>query len=104
MQGRVYIHTGKGLRLANVSFDNGSPAEHLRRLNCPATSKQKRRSDHSPSKQTVSPAKILFSMIPKTKPLSVARKDCGNRQSPPEKESPTKRQNETGKARHQNAE
>lgn len=53
MQGRVYIHTGKGLRLANVSFGSGSPADHFRRLNCPITNKQKRRS----YKQTSSPTK-----------------------------------------------
>lgn len=50
MQGRVYIHTSKGLRLANITFDSSSGVDHIKRLNCP-TNKQKRKQHCSSSKQ-----------------------------------------------------
>lgn len=53
MQGRVYIHTSKGLRLANITFDSNSGVDHIKRLSCPAN-KQKRKQHCSPSKQVVS--------------------------------------------------
>lgn len=56
MQGRVYIHTSKGLRLANITFDASTGVDHVKRLSCPSN-KQKRKPDGSPSKQLTSPPK-----------------------------------------------
>ncbi|XP_018333346.1 uncharacterized protein LOC108742578 [Agrilus planipennis] len=53
IQGRIYIQTGKGLRLANVTFDGKSGPEHNIKL---YVEKQKKRSDSSLSKQ-ISPTK-----------------------------------------------
>lgn len=55
MQGRVFIHTKKGLRLANISFDGSSGIDHAKRLTGPKI-KVKRRQD-SPSKHITSPFK-----------------------------------------------
>lgn len=56
-QGRVYIQTGKGLRLANVTFKGDSGIDHNLRLNGLSADKRKRRSETSPSKQFTSPNK-----------------------------------------------
>lgn len=55
MQGRVFIHTKKGLRIANISFDNSSEVDHAKRLSGPKI-KIKRKQDSS-SKLTTSPLK-----------------------------------------------
>uniref|UniRef100_A0A1Y1MDI7 Myb-like domain-containing protein n=1 Tax=Photinus pyralis TaxID=7054 RepID=A0A1Y1MDI7_PHOPY len=56
-QGRVYIQTAKGLRLANVTFNGNSGVDHHLRLNGLHADRRKRRSEVSPSKQFASPAK-----------------------------------------------
>lgn len=56
MQGRLFIHTSKGLRLANITFDSSPEIDHVKRLSCPSN-KQKRRTDFCPSKATTSPVK-----------------------------------------------
>lgn len=56
MQGRVFIHTKKGLRLANITFDNSTEVDHVKRLSGPKI-KTKRKQDGSPSKQNSSPFK-----------------------------------------------
>lgn len=98
MQGRVYIHTGKGLRLANVSFENGSPAEHLRRLNCPNAGKQKRRSDHSPSKQTSSPTKDSFFYDTEDETIECGKKRLRQSSKSPRKRKPNKNIEKSSKA------
>lgn len=55
LQGRVYIQTGKGLRLAKISFSDDDTTDNYARLVCKTTT-TKRRSDSSPSKQ-ISPNK-----------------------------------------------
>ena len=47
-QGRVYLQTGKLLRLAEVTFKDGTQTEHLERLN----NSRKKRLEVGPSKQT----------------------------------------------------
>lgn len=49
------MQTGKGLRLANVTFDSNTD-EHYKRLGCYPFSQNRRRPDNSPSKH-VSPSK-----------------------------------------------
>lgn len=51
------MQTMKGLRLVNITFDGNLSPEHIRRLNCNSLTKQKRRSDSSPSKHATSPTK-----------------------------------------------
>lgn len=55
LQGRVYIQTGKGLRLAKISFSDDDTTDNYARLVCKTTT-TKKRSDSSPSKQ-ISPNK-----------------------------------------------
>lgn len=50
MQGRVYVHTGKGLKSAKITFDN-SNIDHYKRLGYQSSVRHhKRRSEVSPSK------------------------------------------------------
>ncbi|KRT82144.1 hypothetical protein AMK59_3771 [Oryctes borbonicus] len=57
LQGRIYVHTGKGLRLAKVTFENSS-IDHYKRLGYQSSvHHHKRRSEISPSKHLVSPTK-----------------------------------------------
>lgn len=58
LQGRVYVQTGKGLRLANVTFNNSPNTDHNKRLSIKPTPRQKRKSETSPSKNPImSPTK-----------------------------------------------
>lgn len=57
----MYVQTGKGLRLANVTFDDSPNVDHFARLNCQTADKKKRRCESSsPSKQVASPVKDGF--------------------------------------------
>lgn len=57
LQGRVYVQTGKGLRLANVTFNNSPNTDHKSRLSVKPITRQKRKSETSPSKILMSPTK-----------------------------------------------
>ncbi|KAF5275263.1 hypothetical protein FQA39_LY06923 [Lamprigera yunnana] len=56
-QGRIYVQTGKGPRLAYVTFPEDSTIDHNVRLNGTSLDKRKRRCEISPSKQFTSPVK-----------------------------------------------
>ncbi|KAK9701167.1 Myb-like DNA-binding domain [Popillia japonica] len=56
-KGRVYVHTGKGLRPAKITFEDNN-TEHYKRLGYQSSAHHhKRRSEVSPSKHLVSPNK-----------------------------------------------
>ncbi|KAI4468576.1 yy1 associated protein-related [Holotrichia oblita] len=56
-KGRVYVHTGKGLKPAKITFDDNN-IEHYKRLGYQSSvHHHKRRSEVSPSKHLVSPNK-----------------------------------------------
>lgn len=57
MQGRVFIHTKKGLRLANITFDNSSEVDHVKRLSGPKIKVKRKQDNNSPPKPGTSPAK-----------------------------------------------
>lgn len=73
----MYVQTGKGLRLANVTFDESPSVDHFARLNCQTADKKKRRCESSPSKQTASPIKdgfeeVLYLLLTSTCAIIVA--------------------------------
>lgn len=51
------MQTGKGLRLANVTFNNSPNTDHNKRLSAKPIQRQKRKSETSPSKTPISPTK-----------------------------------------------
>lgn len=60
----MYVQTGKGLRLANVTFDDSPNVDHFARLNCQTADKKKKRCESSsPSKLVSSPVKDGFEEV-----------------------------------------